>query len=105
MTQGFSRALAIASVVGTMAAAPAMADTVVVPLPKVSAIPITADSYPWLYYKYPQRPRELDRFGFVEEEYLVSGSANVYDWPADPAGSLIVKYRNAPYATRILMRR
>src|SRR5262249_38369032 len=41
--------------------------------------------------------------GYVEEEYLVSGTANVYDWAAD--GSVNVKTPNAPYTTRILVRR
>ena len=81
------------------------AATFVVPQPKVTLIPITADSYPWLYHKYTQRPLPLEKFGFVEEEYLVSGTANVYDWPTDPMQSLIVKYSNAPYGTRILVRR
>jgi hypothetical protein len=82
-----------------------MAATFVVPLPTVTAAPITAESHPWLHYKYTQRPLELDQHGFVEEEYIVSGMANVYDWPANPTDPLIVKYRNAPYATRILVRR
>jgi hypothetical protein len=87
-------------------AAPAPAPaTFVTPLPTVTPLPITATSYPWLYYKKTQRPLELEKFGFVEEEYQVSGNANVYDWPADPAGNLVVKYSNAPYATRILVRR
>jgi hypothetical protein len=85
--------------------APQMAATFVVPLPTVRNIPITAQSYPWLHFKHTQRPLELDKHGFVEEEYIVSGTANVYDWPANPADPLIVKYRNAPYATRILVRR
>src|SRR5690242_6461382 len=64
------------------------AATFVVPLPSVTAIPVTADSHPWLYHKLTQRPLDLEKFGFVEEEYLVRGTANVYDWPADPAQSL-----------------
>jgi len=77
----------------------------VVPLPSVTAMPVTSDSHPWLYHKLTQRPLDLEKFGFVEEEFLVRGTANVYDWPADPAQSLIVKYSNAPYATRVLVRR
>src|SRR6185312_6127389 len=41
--------------------------------------------------------------GYVEEEYILSGKANVYDWKAD--GSLTVKTADAPYSTRILVRR
>jgi len=39
----------------------------------------------------------------VEEEFILSGNANVYDWATD--GSLSVKMEKAPYTTRILVRR
>src|SRR5262249_39121715 len=48
-------------------------------------------------------PVNLDKAGYVEEEFLVSGTANVYDWAAD--GTLSVKTPNAPYTTRVLLRR
>ncbi len=94
-----------AATVMSWAAGPVGAATFAAAMPTVTPIPITAESYPWLYYKYVQRPLELDKAGYVEEEYLVSGTANVYDWDADPNKDLIVKQRNAPYATRILVRR
>src|SRR5271167_1862667 len=43
------------------------------------------------------QPLNLSKLGYVEEEYLVSGSANVYDWGAD--GKIAVKTANAPYTT------
>ena len=46
---------------------------------------------------------DLSKVGYVEEEYIVSGAANVYDWAAD--GAINVKTPNAPYTTRILVRR
>jgi hypothetical protein len=46
---------------------------------------------------------DLPGRGYVEEEFFVSGTANVYDWAAD--GRLTVKTANAPYTTRILVRR
>ena len=46
---------------------------------------------------------DLLRLGYVEEEYIVSGNANVYDWLAD--GSLKVIAANGIYGTRILVRR
>jgi hypothetical protein len=46
---------------------------------------------------------DLAKLGYVEEEFIVSGTANIYDWPSD--GTLTVQTRNAPYATRILVRR
>ena len=41
--------------------------------------------------------------GYVEEEFLISGSANVYDWPK--LGPATVRVANAPYTTRVLVRR
>ena len=48
-------------------------------------------------------PQDLARSGYVEEEYLVSGKANVYDWP--DTGPAVVRTADAPYTTRILVRR
>jgi hypothetical protein len=50
-----------------------------------------------------QEPLDLAALGYIEQEYFVSGAANVYDWAAD--GALTVKTANAPYTTRILVRR
>jgi len=74
-----------------------------VPVPKVTPVPITADSVPALANSRNLAPLDLAKAGYVEEEFLVSGTANVYDWAAD--GSLSVKTPNAPYVTRILVRR
>src|ERR1700680_1797718 len=74
------------------------------PVPKVSGpIPVTADSYPFLAANKSTPAFDLSKAGYVEEEYIVSGNANVYDWAAD--GSLTVKTEKAPYAARILVRR
>ena len=48
-------------------------------------------------------PEDLRKVGYVEDEYLVSGKANVYTWPAP--GPAVVRTPNAPYTTRILVRR
>jgi hypothetical protein len=73
-------------------------------LPKLTGpVPVTADSYPFLSISQVLQPLDLKKAGYVEEEFIVSGVANVYDWAAD--GSLTVKTPNAPYATRILVRR
>lgn len=66
-------------------------------------IPVTADSHPFLAAEQNVRPMDLSKIGYVEEEFLVSGTANVYDYAAD--GSLTVKTADAPYTTRILVRR
>lgn len=64
---------------------------------------MTADSFPFLAANRTLQPIDLQKVGYVEEEFIVSGAANVYDWAAD--GSLTVKTPDAPYATRILVRR
>lgn len=61
------------------------------------AAALTATSQPLLYYKLLQRQLPLDDYGFVEEEFLISGRANVYDWPAAANQDLPVVYRDASY--------
>src|ERR1700731_106529 len=70
-------------------------------VPKLTGpIPVTADSFPFLAANRVFQPLDLKKAGYVEEEFIVSGTSNVYDWAAD--GSLTVKTPNAPYSTRIL---
>ena len=66
-------------------------------------VPINDNSYPQLAVSRTQMPIDLAAAGYVEEEYIVNGLANVYDWAAD--GTLSVIKTDAPYATRILIRR
>src|SRR5215468_3744292 len=74
------------------------------PLPRVTGpIPVTADSYPFMAANRSTPAFDLAKVGYSEEEFIVSGNANVYDWAAD--GTLSVKTPNAPYGTRILVRR
>jgi alpha/beta hydrolase family protein len=73
------------------------------PVPKVVPMAISADSAPFLAANRSLEPTDLKKFNYVEEEFLVTGTANVYDWAAD--GTLSVKTPNAPYGTRILVRR
>jgi hypothetical protein len=74
------------------------------PLPKVQGpLPVTATSYPFGAADHTPMPQDLKRLGYVEEEYLISGTANVYDWPKP--GPVSVRAANAPYTTRVLVRR
>ncbi len=76
----------------------------VVPLPTVvGPLSVTATSYPFGAAAHEMVPEDLNKVGYVEEEYLVSGTANVYSWPAP--GPAIVRTANAPYTTRMLVRR
>jgi hypothetical protein len=67
-----------------------------VPVPKATLIPATADSVPFLAASRVQEIDDLQKLGYVEEEFLINGTANVYNWGTD--GSLTVKTANAPYA-------
>ena len=46
---------------------------------------------------------DLAAFGYVEEEFLVTGQANVYQY--DSAGAVVVQTPDMDYTTRILVRR
>jgi hypothetical protein len=83
--------------------APAVAGAAV-PIPTVTGpLPSSAASHPFGAAAYQMVPEDLSKSGYVEEEFLVSGLANVYKW--DAAGPAEVKTANAPYTTRILVRR
>src|SRR5215207_5456716 len=73
-----------------------------VPVPKVIG-PAPATSHVFGAAKDNLQPVDLAKAGYVEEEYFITGTANVYDWNAD--GSLTVKGANNPYTTRIIVRR
>ncbi|HZO53989.1 MAG TPA: alpha/beta hydrolase domain-containing protein [Bryobacteraceae bacterium] len=45
----------------------------------------------------------LAAFGYVEEEFIVSGKTNLYQY--DPSGAVALKTAGVPYATRIIVRR
>jgi hypothetical protein len=89
---------ALAMVAGASAAS---ADT---PIPEVSKpIPVTNTSHAFGGAEFQLRPQNLGREGYVETEHLVSGNANVYTWTQP--GPATVRTPNAPYTTRILVRR
>lgn len=74
------------------------------PLPDITGpVPVTAASHPYLAMRFALRPVDLDAIDYVEEEFFVSGVANVYDW--NPADSAPVIRGYGPYTTRVLVRR
>jgi hypothetical protein len=74
------------------------------PIPSVTGpLKVTKNSYPFGSAVATVVPQDLSKFGYIEEEFLVSGKANVYDF--DSAGKVVVKTPDAPYTTRILVRR
>jgi hypothetical protein len=87
-------------------AVPAAAQNVpvVVSLPDaMGPIPVTATSTPLMASNKLQTLVDLPKAGYVEEEFFVTGRANVYDWAPD--GGVTVKTANAPYTTRMMLRR
>ena len=62
-------------------------------------IPVTATSHP---QATARGVCHLDARGYVEEEYFMEGTANVYERDGDRA---IVRYADAPYVNRLLVRR
>lgn len=93
------RISALISLAGTLAAAQSPA-----PLPKVTGpVPATAESRMFNAAKTNLKPLDLAKAGYLEEEYFVSGAANVYDWAPD--GSVSVRTPAVPYTTKILVRR
>jgi Alpha/beta hydrolase domain len=96
-----SLVMASALALALLAAGPAGART---PIPSATGpLPVTATSYPFGAADHQLVPQRLAGVGYVEEEYLVSGYANVYTWPAP--GPAVVRTPDAPYTTRVLVRR
>jgi hypothetical protein len=74
------------------------------PMPTVTGpVPVTDESHPFLAMKFALRPMDLEAIGYVEEEFFLSGTANVYDW--NPAGAAPLVRGSGPYTTRVLVRR
>lgn len=76
-----------------------------VPLPtKVRLVPRTADSIPWSAADQQTTPTDLAKYGYVEEEYFLSGFSDVYNWD-NQKSTAAIRTVNAPYTNRILVRR
>ncbi|WP_269505854.1 alpha/beta hydrolase domain-containing protein [Burkholderia sp. IMCC1007] len=75
-----------------------------VPIPTAQLIPRTATSIPWNANDKKLTPIYLSDEGYVEEEYFISGAANIYDWP-DTKSSAVVKTANVPYVTQFIVTR
>src|SRR5215469_12520486 len=92
--------IAIVAVLCRMATA---ADTPVL-VPTSAALAMTTPAGNGPYSSYPAVPflrssrllvpQDLSKSGYTEDEFLISGKANVYDWAAD--GTLSVKTPDAP---------
>jgi len=70
-------------------------------LPEIRPVAETPTSHAFSAARYQSQPLDLRKYGYTEEEYLVSGEARVFDWAS---GGVEVLARG-PYTTRILIRR
>ncbi|WP_146899115.1 alpha/beta hydrolase domain-containing protein [Cellulomonas aerilata] len=101
---GASMALCCALVGAVVTGTPATAADGPTPVPQViGPLVVTEESHPFGAADHQLVPQDLAREHYVEEEFLVSGTANVYTWPAD--GPAVVRTPDAPYTTRVLVRR
>lgn len=76
-----------------------------VPLPEVTGpLPNTDESYPFNAAERQQRPADLASWGYVEEEYIITGYANVYEYH-DVGLYPGIRCSDGRYCTRILIRR
>src|SRR5688500_11017897 len=62
----------------------------------------TPESHAFLSSEHQQVPVDLKTYGYIEEEYLLSGEAGIYEWPQ---GTALDALAYSPYVTRILVRR
>jgi hypothetical protein len=96
--------IALFAALGVASPAAASSGGAGTPLPHVTGpLAVSATSYPFGAADHTLVPEDLGRVGYVEDEYLVSGKASVYTWPAP--GPAVVRTPDVPYTTRILVRR
>ncbi len=89
--------------IAVLAAAAVSASAQTVDFRAEGPLAVSAASYPFGAADHTRTPSDLRAVGYLEEEFLFSGVANVYDWPA--AGPAVVRTAGAPYTTRVLVRR
>ena len=93
-----------ALVVALLSTAQVLTIRAAITLPRTTGpVAVTAASYPFGGAAHTRVPTDLAAAGYVEEEFFVSGTANVYDWHRP--GPAVVRTPNVPYTTRVLVRR
>ncbi|MGJ9586580.1 alpha/beta hydrolase domain-containing protein [Actinotignum sp. GS-2025e] len=82
------------------------APTLTVPVPHaVGPIPANDKSYPFSTMRFAREPLDLATYGYVEEEYFLSGTANIYGFAPEDNSCVVVEKEGIPYCTRVLVRR
>lgn len=67
-------------------------------------IPITEESHIFNGARWQVEPIDLNGYGYTEEEFLISGKANVYDWKPGGDYKAVVK-NEGKYVTRVTVRK
>jgi hypothetical protein len=57
-------------------------------------VPVGDGSHPFGAANHTLKPQDLSALGYIEQEYFVSGKANVYNWPE--RGKLEIRTPDAP---------
>jgi hypothetical protein len=78
-----------------------------VALPSAQFLPVTEGSSETRSVPFLTQAEQVADWGYIEEEYLVSGTANVYDYVDNVSQSPLVEIirPDVPYVTRLLLRR
>ncbi len=106
---------ATATVTGGTQVAHAAAAPAAIPVPTVTPIPAGTGTHGYPYDSAPQSPIlpgapyiPLAADGYVEQEYWMSGGANIYQeagsWGSNGDWNISVAQANVPYTTRLLVR-
>ena len=66
-------------------------------------LPVSDTSYPFCSMKHCRKPYDLAKLGYMEDEFFISGKANVYK--ENGSGGMRIKLVQQPYKTRVLVRR
>jgi len=73
-------------------------------IPKIEGpIPVNEWSHPFCAMAHSRKPLKLEDYGYVEEEYFLSGKANIYD--SDENDQPVVIKEGICYKNRILLRK
>lgn len=94
-------ALGLAAPAGAATASPAASTLTAVPAVE-GPVPETDTSYLWSTTERARVPFDVADLGFVEEEFFLSGTANVYDHEGD---DVVVVEEGVEYVNHILVRR
>jgi hypothetical protein len=78
-----------------------------VAVPTAEYLPVTGGSLAERSVPFLTQAETMANFGYVEDEYVFSGTANVYDYVDNAAQSPVVAVvtPDLPYATRVIVRR